>query len=234
MRQWDPFYLVDRTVQMLFLGGCCFLYLSQGLAHCSVGTLAYLSLRSRIHDHGLILSEAMQLALADSSKALVKVAGPPPEQSMPPPPEPKSRPAAQKKREAAYGLLGLDPPSAAPVAAKVSICASGRETTAQQVQPSIAPTGCQQEQPRRRGEKVDKIAKTDTSATPDLELGISTAAACLGMHPPASASARQRGSGAARTACGGPASGRRGSHPGVRGPPGITPQVLPPPSAVTA
>ena len=58
---WDPFYLVDRTVQSLFLGGCTFLYLTLGLLHALVGLYSFISLRERVRKHGLVLSYAMQV-----------------------------------------------------------------------------------------------------------------------------------------------------------------------------
>ena len=66
---WDPFYLVDRTVQSLFLAGVCFLYLSQGVIHAGIGTFFLLNLRERVKRHGLILSYAMQAALAEATTA---------------------------------------------------------------------------------------------------------------------------------------------------------------------
>jgi hypothetical protein len=86
---WDPFYLVDRTVQMLFFGGCCFLYLSQGVLHAGVALASYLSLRSRVQRHGLMASKAMFAALADARER-----GAPPDRA-PSPPQQQRAPSPQ-------------------------------------------------------------------------------------------------------------------------------------------
>ena len=72
---WDPFYLVDRTVQSLFLAGVCFLYLTQGVIHAGIGIFFLLNLRERVKRHGLILSYAMQAALAEATKATASAGG---------------------------------------------------------------------------------------------------------------------------------------------------------------
>ena len=66
---WDPFYLIDRTVGSLFLAGVCFLYLSQGVLHACIGLYFLFALRDRVKLHGLILSTAMQQALAEAQQA---------------------------------------------------------------------------------------------------------------------------------------------------------------------
>ena len=66
---WDPFYLVDRTVQSLFFTGVCFVYLTQGVPHAIIVFILLLALRSRVKRHGLVLSFSMMKAAAEAEEA---------------------------------------------------------------------------------------------------------------------------------------------------------------------
>ena len=55
---WDPFYLIERTVQALFLAVACYLYLTRGVAHATCFLWFYALFWYRVQKHGGVLTFA--------------------------------------------------------------------------------------------------------------------------------------------------------------------------------